>query len=868
MNIAIIESKLDGKGGSQRQALSFALALQKLGHRVIVYTLLYSKEKCFPDMLDQLRVIALEKRIECPKEITFKPLGFLNYFRRSAYESRLAKNLAGMISSDTDILNPHDRLGYRTAAFYKKMVKNVPSVAMMNDILTKSWASWRKSQFDSGLRLSLTQRLLHVLIDFYEVRKFILPHEGMTVLDTRTKKWAKQYFGKEAFVLRSGLDLEKFPYKERRPFAQNKARLILVGAFFLHRRYEDAIRAAKILKDRGFSAELSIAGDYSGNNEYKDYYRRLSLLSKELGIEDRVFFLGKISDEELRRSYQSHDIYISANHLQSWGLAAFEAMACGLPVIISKTAGASEVLTHRENALIVNPNSPEEIALAIEECLKTPEFYLALSKEGRKFVVENISWDMSAKNLLLIFEQFLNRRVKTILIPVSNSFFVRNFLRTDAYGELRRVPDMRLVLLAPQDKIEYYRREFLQENIVFDVLPDLMKMKSERFFAFVEKAGTHSRTVAIMQGTELRRRGTKESTARRVFYYLLGRAFWHLGRFSFYRRLVRFLYLLFPTRVFRRTLAEYKPDLVFSPLMLRGETLLIKEAKSTGIKTLGMVHSWDNLTSKSFLRVHPDHLLVHTPMLKDQAVYIGDYPREKITITGIPQYDGYFLKERVRPRDEFIRELGGDPSKKLLVYAFSGKAGLHIDFDILDILHKAVVSGEIKEQPNVLIRPYPKHDILPEKMEQLKKQYGFLGLSVMSHVGKRTENWEFDEAALDLLSNTLAHADIVINMFSTFFIEAAIFDKPLIAIAFDGYQKFDYWNSARRFFDWDHLADLKPLDGIIFVRSEKELTDVLNGYLKNSKLHAQGREAIVRQQCQFDDGKSGERVAQAILRML
>lgn len=455
--------------------------------------------------------------------------------------------------------------------------------------------------------------------------------------------------------------------------------------------------------------------------------------------------------------------------------------------------------------------------------------------------------------------------MKTIVIPISNSFFVRNFLRTDAYEILRKIPDLRLVLLAPQDKIEYYRSEFPQHNLIFDVLPDLLRLRSERFFAYIEKAGTHSATVAIMQGTELRRRGAKEPLIARIFYFLLGRALWHLGRFRLYRRAVRLLYRLTPTKVFKGTLARYKPDLVFSPLMLRGETMLIKEAKEMRIKTMGMVHSWDNLTSKSFLRAHPDRLIVHTKMLQDQAVGIGDYPREPIAVTGIPQYDCHFRRERTRSRDEFIRGLGGDPSKKLLVYAFSGKAGLHIDFDILDMLHKAITAGEIKEPLNVLIRPYPKHDILPEKMEQLKNQYGFLGLSVMSHVGKRSENWEFDEPALDLLSNTLAHTDIVINMFSTFFIEAAIFDKPLIAIAFDGYQHFDYWNSARRFFDWNHLTDLRPLGGITFVRSREELVKAINQYLENPELNTAGRRAIVKQQCGFTDGKSGERVAQAIL---
>lgn len=411
MNIAIIESKLDGKGGSQRQALSFALALQKLGHNVTVYTLSYMKEKCFPEMLDQLQVVSLKEKPPRPKGITLKPFGFLNYFIRSRYENRLAQNLALLISLDTQILNPHDRMGFRVAAFYKKRVRNIPSVAMMSDIITKTWSNWRKSQFHSYLRPSLAGRLWYAIIDIYEVRKFILPHEGMTVLDSRTQKWAKQYFGKEAIIIRSGLDLEKFPYRERQPLDNRIIKVFLVGAFFFHRRYEDAIMAVKVARDQGFDIELSIAGDYSGNSEYNNYYLRLLSLAQELKIGDYVNFLGKISDEELLRCYRDYDIYISSNHLQSWGLAVFEAMASGLPVIVSSTAGASEVLTHRENAMIVEAKSPGKIAAILQEYIKNPFLYLALSKAGRRFVEENISWERSAKNLLNVFERTIMDRI-------------------------------------------------------------------------------------------------------------------------------------------------------------------------------------------------------------------------------------------------------------------------------------------------------------------------------------------------------------------------------------------------------------------------------------------------------------------------
>ena len=125
---------------------------------------------------------------------------------------------------------------------------------------------------------------------------------------------------------------------------------------------------------------------------------------RELEIVPFVHFPGVVPDAVLLGYYRSHDFYVSSNHLQTWGLAAFEAVATGLPVIISHTAGASEVLTHKKNAMIVEACSPEAIAAAVKECIDNPELYKKLNEEGRKFVEANITWEKTANELIKIFE--------------------------------------------------------------------------------------------------------------------------------------------------------------------------------------------------------------------------------------------------------------------------------------------------------------------------------------------------------------------------------------------------------------------------------------------------------------------------------
>jgi glycosyltransferase involved in cell wall biosynthesis len=105
------------------------------------------------------------------------------------------------------------------------------------------------------------------------------------------------------------------------------------------------------------------------------------------------------------RVYQEADIFVFPAHNQTWGLVVFEAMASGLPVVVSNTTGASEVLTHMKNALIFNSKNYNEMADMIEMLISDLRLYENIRLNGSKFVKENISW---YKYGLKVEEIFLN----------------------------------------------------------------------------------------------------------------------------------------------------------------------------------------------------------------------------------------------------------------------------------------------------------------------------------------------------------------------------------------------------------------------------------------------------------------------------
>ena len=390
MKVVIIVRRLNVRGGTQRQALELARELKKLGHQVKLYTFLYSPEDCFPGLLSGLNVVSLD----------YYPR-YSNYIINYIAENIAALKLARKIDRDTEILNPHDQVSYRVAVYFKKKIKNIPSVWMSNDLPTKVFSYWKETQSSPNYVAPFYKKILWRIVDWYEINKFIKPQDAITVLDIMNQKYMRKFIGKDAVVVRSGLDLSEFNFVKRTPPRNKSAKLLAAGIFFPHRRFEDAILAAKLLIDDGYKIELNIIGDYMSD---KSYYQKMADLVQKNSLAQNVKFRGKISDEELHKQYLANDIFIFPNHMQTWGLVVMEAMASGLPVIVSKTTGAAEVLTDGENALMVNPKSPDEVAKSVKLLIDDHDLYLRLSQNGRKFVEENISWQKYAHQMLKVFE--------------------------------------------------------------------------------------------------------------------------------------------------------------------------------------------------------------------------------------------------------------------------------------------------------------------------------------------------------------------------------------------------------------------------------------------------------------------------------
>ena len=115
------------------------------------------------------------------------------------------------------------------------------------------------------------------------------------------------------------------------------------------------------------------------------------------------------------------------------------------------------------------------------------------------------------------------------------------------------------------------------------------------------------------------------------------------------------------------------------------------------------------------------------------------------------------------------------------------------------------------------------------------------------------------------LCETLLHSDVVVSVTSTMVVDAAFFDTPSICIGYDYSSPRTFFNSPMRFFEMDHFRHVIAEGATRVVQTPEALKAAVDRYLLDPSLDREGRRRIVSRIAQYSDGKSGLRVAEAIL---
>jgi len=215
------------------------------------------------------------------------------------------------------------------------------------------------------------------------------------------------------FVVPPGVDLSVFQPVDRdearRKIGYGPGRLLLfVGRLERLKGVEVAIRALALLRDRNHDdVRLLILGEDSkdGDEGEKD---RLKAVAADVGVRDRVDFLGSVAHHELPYFYSAADVCVMPSYSESFGLVGLEAQASGRPVVGSDVSGLRSVIRDQVSGYLIAGHDPAEYAERIGRLLEDPELAQQMGRRGR-LLAQRYSWTRTADRLRELFEDVAER---------------------------------------------------------------------------------------------------------------------------------------------------------------------------------------------------------------------------------------------------------------------------------------------------------------------------------------------------------------------------------------------------------------------------------------------------------------------------
>ncbi len=403
MKIAMVVRDLTVSGGYQKLVLRLALELEKHGHVTVIYTPSVDTKACYPEMIEKVSIVALRQSPTPMQESSLlKKIGII--IKGPLEMISDFKALANKMPRDTEGVIVHDPPSMYTLPYFYPQ-KKIKTVWMANNQIPDNFGSFRGAlaelQLGSPLKglvialLSAPGLIAATLIRKSAIKKI----DEFATYDSFNQELVKKFLHRKATLVYAGADLVGFKdlSSGRKPSKNKIHKVLSVGVLFPYRRYEDLILAASELAKQGTKLRVDIVGSslYSA-----DYHRHLNELLNKEKLGDVVFLHEVVSSRQMHALYKEADAFVFVNDANTWGIAVFEAVAAGLPVVITNNIGAADLVKPGQHGWVVNPKKSSEIAVALTEIFTKPALVKERTTAASKEILPMISWEAFTNRML------------------------------------------------------------------------------------------------------------------------------------------------------------------------------------------------------------------------------------------------------------------------------------------------------------------------------------------------------------------------------------------------------------------------------------------------------------------------------------
>jgi len=196
-------------------------------------------------------------------------------------------------------------------------------------------------------------------------------------------------------IIHNGVEVERFaPSSNSMDLRgqQQPLTFTCVGRLIERKGQHHLLQAANILQRRGFTGQFRVVLVGTGDGEQK-----LRDQCNQLGLQDAVTFNGLVARDDMPEQYAETDVFVLPSHNEGMSVALLEAMASGLPVVVTETGGTAELV--RDNGYIVPWADPEILADTLQRFLCEPDLLAQMGKRSYA-IAREFSWTATARAYL------------------------------------------------------------------------------------------------------------------------------------------------------------------------------------------------------------------------------------------------------------------------------------------------------------------------------------------------------------------------------------------------------------------------------------------------------------------------------------
>lgn len=215
-------------------------------------------------------------------------------------------------------------------------------------------------------------------------------------------------------IVPCGVDLDHFtPDGPSEPRRGERMRIVTLSRLVPRKGIGDVI-AALVDVPR---AELVVAGGGEAPDLLTDpEAQRLSVLARRLRVASRVYLRGRVERDEVPPLLRSADVVVCTPWYEPFGIVPLEAMACGVPVIVSSVGGLVDTVVDGITGLHVPARAPRQLAHALNTLKADPARRTMLGKLGAERVRARYSWSRIAAETLDVYRGVVTTAAETLAL--------------------------------------------------------------------------------------------------------------------------------------------------------------------------------------------------------------------------------------------------------------------------------------------------------------------------------------------------------------------------------------------------------------------------------------------------------------------